>query len=169
MNDGLALWCKACVSDYDRTRYLNNPAPARARARVWGKDNPKRRAVISRRWAAGNREQAADAVKRWNEKNPERSRKIKRDAQQRRRALQAGAYREEYTSAEILERDSWLCQMPECRCPDGRTIDPKAPYPWRATIDHVVPISEGGDDAPHNLRAAHQTCNSACYATRKLR
>jgi 5-methylcytosine-specific restriction endonuclease McrA len=40
-------------------------------------------------------------------------------------------------------------------------IDPSAEYRWRGTVDHIVPISRGGDDAPKNLRAAHQTCNSA--------
>ena len=69
----------------------------------------------------------------------------------------------------IYGRDGWLCQMPECRCPDGRPIDqaktgnrPAAlNNPWRASIDHIVPLAENGrDDAP-NKRAAHQRCNEA--------
>ena len=100
-------------------------------------------------------------MRRWNAANPERVRKIKRDAQQRRRALQEGAQREEWTTTDILERDGWECQIPDCRCPDGRAIDPAAEYRWRGTVDHIVPLSRGGDDVASNLRAAHQTCNSA--------
>jgi 5-methylcytosine-specific restriction endonuclease McrA len=27
------------------------------------------------------------------------------------------------------------------------------------TADHLIPISRGGTDSPHNLRAAHRRCN----------
>ena len=159
--DGLALWCKTCVAEYGRARYQANPDAAVERARLWQQANRERKAVISRRWAARNRESASEAVRRWNAANPDRARKIKRDAQQRRRALQEGAHREEWTTTDILERDGWECQVPDCCCPDGRAIDPSAEYRWRGTVDHVIPLSRGGDDVPANLRAAHQTCNSA--------
>ena len=159
--DGLALWCKTCVADYGRARYRANPDAAADRARLWQEANRESKAAISRRWAARNRGKASEAVRRWNAANPDRVRKIKRDAQQRRRALQEGAKRVEWTTAGILERDGWECQIPECRCPKGRAIDPNAEHRWRATVDHIVPLSRGGDDTPDNLRAAHQTCNSA--------
>lgn len=73
----------------------------------------------------------------------------------------------------IYGRDGWECKMPECLCPDGREISPartqcananrpREPHdPWRASIDHIVPLAEGGrDDAP-NKRAAHALCNEA--------
>jgi len=159
--DGLAPWCRACVSDYDRARYNANPEAAVERARLWQEANRQSKAAISRRWAAEHPEIARNAVRRWNAANPDRVRKIKRDAQQRRRARQEGARREEWTTSEILERDGWQCQIPICRCPVDRSIDPAAEYAWRGTVDHIVPISRGGDDTPANLRAAHQTCNSA--------
>jgi 5-methylcytosine-specific restriction endonuclease McrA len=159
--DGLAVRCKECVAAYDRSRYQASSAAAIERARIWQETNRDRKAAISRRWAAANRESASEAVRQWNIANPDRVRKIKRDAQQRRRALQEGAYREEWTTVDILERDDWQCRIPHCRCPDGRAIDPAAEYRWRGTVDHIVPLSRGGDDVLANLRAAHQTCNSA--------
>lgn len=33
--------------------------------------------------------------------------------------------------------------------------------PGSDTVDHVVPWSKGGSDAPSNLRPAHRSCNSA--------
>jgi 5-methylcytosine-specific restriction endonuclease McrA len=153
--------CKTCVADYDRARYFANSEAAIERARIWQEANRDRKAEISRRWAAGNRESAKEAVRRWNAANPDRVRKIKRDAQQRRRARQEGAYREEWTTTDILERDGWECQVPDCRCPDGRAIRPAAEYRWRGTVDHIVPLSRDGQDVVSNLRAAHQTCNSA--------
>jgi hypothetical protein len=135
-----------CISDYGRKRYEDNPGPAAQRAKKWQEANRERKAEISRRRAAGHRTSASASVKRWNEANPDRVRGIKRDAQQRRRAMQENAIRGEWTSIEILERDGWQCQIQSCLCPTGRTIDPEAEYRWRATVDPIVPLSRGGDD-----------------------
>ena len=44
----------------------------------------------------------------------------------------------------------------------GRPVnfDLKFPDPWSATLDHVVPVSKGGDPAAlENLQLAHLQCN----------
>lgn len=55
----------------------------------------------------------------------------------------------------VYERDRWACQL----C-DGAT-DPESPHndPWHPTLDHITPVSMGGDDDPRNLRTAHRWCN----------
>ena len=74
------------------------------------------------------------------------------------------------TDFKIYSRDFWSCQMPECLCPEGRAIDPasfqhkrqgETGGPWRASVDHIIPLSEGGWDIAANKRAAHQLCNEA--------
>jgi 5-methylcytosine-specific restriction endonuclease McrA len=32
--------------------------------------------------------------------------------------------------------------------------------PWAPSIDHVVPLFEGGRDMESNMRAAHKLCNN---------
>jgi HNH endonuclease len=59
------------------------------------------------------------------------------------------------TNAQILERDRWRCGI--CRKRIGKKL--KWPHPRSASIDHVVPLSEGGDDTAANKRAAHLGCN----------
>lgn len=59
------------------------------------------------------------------------------------------------TLPELGVRDGWLCHL--CRKPvdpTRRGNDPLAP-----TFDHLIPIVDGGTDAPENLRLAHRTCN----------
>ena len=34
------------------------------------------------------------------------------------------------------------------------------PHPRAPTVDHVVPIAEGGDDTRANVQLAHFLCNS---------
>jgi hypothetical protein len=59
---------------------------------------------------------------------------------------------------EIWERDGWRCQIPGCkRRPIRRDL--KYPHPRSKSIDHIVPLSFGGDDSAENKRAAHLSCN----------
>ena len=73
----------------------------------------------------------------------------------RRKRLLAGAAQEPYTREGIFERDGWMCRI--CDEP----IDPDRPWPDRdsASIDHIIPLSRGGDDTPGNVQAAHLSCN----------
>jgi 5-methylcytosine-specific restriction endonuclease McrA len=54
-----------------------------------------------------------------------------------------------------MERDGWTCQL----CLDP--IDPalRVPDPMAATLDHVVPLAQGGSHSMQNLQAAHFMCN----------
>lgn len=57
----------------------------------------------------------------------------------------------------IFERDSFHCVYCGCHCPggDGRSM---AGAP---TIDHVIPIVQGGTNKDDNLATACHRCNTA--------
>lgn len=57
----------------------------------------------------------------------------------------------------VFERDGWLCQM--CGCELTRSLP--YPHPRYPEVDHVDPISRGGDHSYANTRAACSTCNRA--------
>lgn len=61
---------------------------------------------------------------------------------------------------EILERDGWRCQIPGCRRRPIRR-DVSYPHSRSKSIDHIIPLSLGGDDTAVNKRAAHLGCNLA--------
>ncbi len=61
------------------------------------------------------------------------------------------------TNTEIMERDHWRCGI--CRKVIGKSF--KWPHPRSKSIDHIVPVSQGGDDTAGNKRAAHLGCNCA--------
>ncbi len=80
----------------------------------------------------------------------------RRAARRRRKARQRGAVSEPYTLAQIAERDGWRCGL----CRKLVAMDKPIPHPKAPTIDHVVPLSRGGDDTRANVQLAHFLCNS---------
>lgn len=87
----------------------------------------------------------------------ERVREVYRRNNRRRRAALRGAASEPYTLDEIAERDRYRCQL--CLCQVDMEIP--APDPASPSIDHVLPLSAGGDDVRANVQLAHYGCNSA--------
>lgn len=78
------------------------------------------------------------------------------DSKDRRRALLRGALVEPVYRRRIFERDRWRCQL----C--GKPVDRRrsAPHPRAATIDHIVPLADGGTHEPANVQCAHFLCNA---------
>ena len=62
----------------------------------------------------------------------------------------------------IKERDKWMCRMPICLFGSRRIYrSRKNPDPRSSSVDHILPLSLGGDDTQWNKRAAHLGCNMA--------
>lgn len=62
--------------------------------------------------------------------------------------------------ARLAARDGgWKCHY--CGVELPKFYDPDAAAEQRPTIDHIVPVSRGGDDNPDNLVLACQSCNSS--------
>lgn len=72
-----------------------------------------------------------------------------------RRARKFGGDYETFTYLEIFERDGWCCGV----C--GESVDRSLAHPdhYSASLDHIVPLSEGGDHTRANSRCAHLICN----------
>lgn len=77
-------------------------------------------------------------------------------AKARRRAKKRGCHCEPIERAAIFDRDGWRCHI----C--GRKINRRLhnSHPMGPTLDHIVPIDDGGADAAWNLAPAHRRCNS---------
>lgn len=74
------------------------------------------------------------------------------------RAERAGALVvEHFDRLEIFERDGWTCYLCVRQTdPEASVFDPASP-----TVDHVVPLSKGGEHSRSNARTACLGCNSA--------
>lgn len=96
-----------------------------------------------RQWAKAKAFDPAEEKRRLREKND------------RRRVQKRGGGHERVDRQRVFERDGY-------RCFCGKPLDMTkvAPHhPLAPTIDHIVPLSKGGDHNYANVRAAHFACN----------
>ena len=74
----------------------------------------------------------------------------------RRRARKSDAYVADVWRHKVYESDGWRCHI--CGKKVRRTAT--VPHPMAPTIDHVIPLADGGTHEPANCRTAHFMCNS---------
>jgi 5-methylcytosine-specific restriction endonuclease McrA len=85
----------------------------------------------------------------------ERRRKRARNEERRRDARKRGAQVETFKVEEIYARDAWRCQLCHRAVPKDKIV----PHPKAATLDHVLPLAEGGEHTRANVQLAHFECN----------
>ena len=87
-------------------------------------------------------------------------RKRRLDTRRAAGARRRGVVAVPYSREAIFERDGWRCHL----C-GGRVLRSlPVSHPEASSIDHLVPLSAGGPDAPENVRLAHLRCNSVRQA-----
>ena len=173
--------CRMCVKIYSVAYYANNKEKQCQKVKLRYKIDRENRLAYAKAYRKANRQEILARRKKWREVNKEKirqERKIyaeanrdkmrKRDREWKKAnrdkcnanhrkyvALKLGNRHEHYSEIDIYERDGWRCQL----C--GRKINRrlKHPHPYSKSIDHIVPLSKGGEDAPINVQAAHLRCN----------
>lgn len=80
----------------------------------------------------------------------------RRDRRRRRRARKAGVGYKTLGFRTVAERDGWVCQL----CGGAVDSDLAWPDPMCATLDHVIPLSAGGEHTEANGQLAHWRCNT---------
>jgi 5-methylcytosine-specific restriction endonuclease McrA len=79
------------------------------------------------------------------------------DKNHKRRAAKYGAGYERFSSEDIFERDGWRCHICGKRVHPSRfKRDPEGP-----SLDHLIPLADGGSHSQANCRLAHLRCNAA--------
>lgn len=81
----------------------------------------------------------------------------RRARKHRRRARERAGEAERFSGVEIFQRDGWRCGI--CHRHVDRRL--RHPHQMSASIDHIVPISEGGHHVRRNVQCAHLKCNVA--------
>lgn len=155
--DGLRRDCKDCVKSRVQkspSKVARQDAAAERKAqrspfdpaaykRQWHQDNQARLAVERRTWAQEHQTEMRAYRSKWAKANPEKGRQS--EARHRARRLSRSYEVTPKDWARLVSRYSGLCAY----C---------ARSPW-GHMDHVVPVSRGGQHAIGNLLPACAACN----------
>jgi hypothetical protein len=77
------------------------------------------------------------------------------DATAIKRAKRYGVKHENLDPLKVYEADNWVCRI--CGEPIDRSL--VWPNPMSASLDHIVPLSKGGNHVRANVQASHLHCN----------
>lgn len=151
--------CRACNADYLREWRAKNPEKFKASRDAWKKRNPERvresaradwakhrekRLAYDRERYQWERERRYKNTLAWKKRNPDKVLSYTSRYFARRRGAQTEAVSRTY----IIERDRSRCHICGGR---ARRED--------IHLDHLVPLSKGGEHSSRNLRVAHSWCN----------
>jgi 5-methylcytosine-specific restriction endonuclease McrA len=172
MADGLQGWCKSCVNAAAKPYRKKNRAARTLYNKGWRATNPDKVAAYyaankeelnqrSRDHYAANKARYKENYLRWITENKDRWTAYRnqwsreRGSGHRDRAKRYGVQYTPVNKTAIFERDNWICGI----C--GDLVDKTIPWPDLecATLDHVVPMSLGGDHVESNVQIAHFFCN----------
>lgn len=88
-----------------------------------------------------------------------RSHEAQRARNMRARARKAGDRDAELIRLDTIgDRDNWVCQICFRQVDRNMTIDRQwsGLYP---TLDHIIPLEQGGKHTPTNVQLTHRSCN----------
>jgi 5-methylcytosine-specific restriction endonuclease McrA len=187
--DGVESRCKVCRSQSDKNHhqknkerridqmkqyYQENKEQFLKSAKFYREENKERIAEFKKRWAEKNKEHKAEQERNWRENNKERNIEMKKIWYKKnrdrvygnllkRRSLKYFVRFEGVRRKELLDRDNWTCRNCGVQVHDRNVGGNRSRHLWdderKAHIDHIVPISKGGDSSPDNLQVLCRTCN----------
>ncbi|MFD6517310.1 HNH endonuclease [Rhodococcus sp. NPDC060176] len=142
-------------------RHKDDPAlklrQAKASRRHWEKVRSDPELLANHRglleqWRESNPDKISAQYKAWRLEHPEKV----RAKNQRRRARLLDAFVEDVDLQVVWQRDGGVCQLCDT------AIDPEIEWPHRQsrTLDHIIPLSRGGEHSYANVQLAHHSCNS---------
>lgn len=173
---------------YSRQRYEANPERARAASQAWRKASPEKDREASRQRREANRERSREYSRNWREANPEKKHETDRRWREinrgKTRDYQQNNREKRRESARLLRArhpETFLAKVHRRRARlagvGGRGITPADMQAMiyiqqglcaycerdgqKLTLDHIIPIFQGGPHDPHNCCMCCKPCNSS--------
>lgn len=144
-----AVWCKSCVSEYDKAIYQRKRHIILEQKRKYRARNKERRAAANKKWQAANRDYVVEYGKKWREENRDH---IKAYLQKNRHKV---AFWSNLRSKRIVTATPKWANLDAIKAiyeeAQNRTDKTGIPH----EVDHIVPLVNKivcGLHVEHNLR-----------------
>lgn len=187
--NGYESRCKECSKSELNNYRKNNREKVRSKEREYYNKTKKKRLeshkkyreknkdkiyAVSRKWYSENKDIVSENRKIWYQENKELMKERRRQwylqnkdkaylRVLKRRSLKHSVAFAGVKRKDLLDRDNWTCQICGVRVHDRNEGGNENRHLWdderKAHLDHVIPISKGGDSTPQNMQVLCRTCN----------
>jgi len=136
--------------------YLANPERAKASARAWQNRNPEKVKAAKYDWVTRNRSVTREYARQWQANN----RELYHEIQKKWRAENQTYWRIRDASLRKVTSNFTLAQWLEVLEEFGHRCAYCLRGDRKLTMDHVIPVSKGGEHVRENIVTACKSCNS---------
>ena len=163
--------CKGCRVDVSKNYYQKNTDKISEYHRKRHKDTYDERKPYFQEYQKTHSKEIVDRVAKWQKSNPKKVKgyrdkycennieKLKIFYQKKnhvRRALIRNVTIEDFNPSEVFERDNYICQL----CGIKTLPNLKSQYhSKRPELDHIIPLSKGGEHSKRNTQCLCRKCN----------
>lgn len=140
---GVTSICKICTKKYRHNYYMSDKETHKTNSRNYYARNNEKYRQFKREYHIVNRGKISKNKQAYYASNPDKIRNLNHKRRARLLGVESGP---KPTRDEMLKAQSGQC--PDCGTTDG---------PWH--VDHIMPISKGGNDTADNVRVICATCN----------
>ena len=177
---GVNNQCKHCIGEYyeknkerliekQHKYYENNREKCLETCHAYRMNNKKRTFKNNRDYYKANKEQilsqckgyrnaTSETRKAWFKEyaKTEKRKATRYKANQKYKALKRNATIQDFSPIEVLKRDGYICQL----CRKKTRPDWNQYHSLHPEVDHIIPLSKGGDLIKDNVQALCVSCNS---------
>ena len=156
--DGLQYMCKICVLEYHQSHKKEKAKYYRE----YHENNKEELNAYALEYNKTHKEEIAEYQKAYFKTDKGKSARSK--AAHKRRAIKLGATVEDFNPSDIFKRDGYICQLCKKKTRPGY----KRTHPLYPHLDHIQPLSLGGEHSRRNTQTLCAHCNLTKSNTGKL-
>lgn len=140
---------------YSKAYYEAHLKEIKIREKAHYQANKERIKAYSKAYYQLHKKKLNTRGKVWRKANPQKA----KEASQKRRASMYKTTIETIKEKIVFLRDGWICQ--HCKKRVHKRL--KYPNPMAASLDHIIPLSEGGTHTYKNVQLTHFICNASKF------